>query len=68
MFDTVVATCRQATHRGPEAQGSALEPSPYGAGWPEVADEAETSFVYEEEPHEPGAHFYFPLAYVAEGN
>jgi hypothetical protein len=39
-----------------------------GAGWPEVAYEASTIFVYEIEPHEPGAHFYLLLAYDEEGN
>jgi hypothetical protein len=58
----------QATYRGPEAQRFALEPPPCGAGWPEVAYEAETIFVYESEPHEPGAHFYLLLAYDSAGN
>ncbi|MFW6116305.1 MAG: hypothetical protein ACOC6F_01130 [bacterium] len=58
----------QHTYRGPEAQRFALEPPPYGAGWPEVADEAEEIFVYEKEPPEPGAHFYLLLAYDAEQN
>lgn len=34
----------QATYRGPEAQRFALD-APYGAGWPEVAYEAEAIFV-----------------------
>ncbi|MEA3376529.1 MAG: hypothetical protein U9R72_10100 [Chloroflexota bacterium] len=58
----------QATYRGAEAQRFAFEPPPYGAGWPEVADEADVIFVYEKEPHEPGAHFHFLLAYDAEGH
>jgi hypothetical protein len=57
-----------ATHRGPEAQRFAQEPPPFGAGWPEVVDIAETILVYESEPDEPGAHFYLLLAYDAEGN
>lgn len=56
------------TYTSPEAQRFALEPLPYGAGWPEVADVAEIIFVYEFEPHEPGAHFYLLLTYNAEGN
>jgi len=43
----------QATYRGPDAQRFAQEPPPYGAGWPDVAHEAEVIFVYEKEPHEP---------------
>jgi hypothetical protein len=58
----------QATYRGAEAQRFALEPPPYGAGWPEVADEAAVIFVYEKEPYEPGAYFVLLLAYDAEGN
>jgi hypothetical protein len=58
----------KATSTGPEAQRFAREPAPYGAGWPEVADIAETILVYESEPDEPGAHFYLVLAYDAEGN
>lgn len=58
----------QATYRGPEAQRFALEPPPYGADWPEVAYEADVIFVYEKEPHEPGAHFYLLLAYDAARN
>jgi hypothetical protein len=48
-----------------------LRPGPlptYGASWPEVPYEAETIFVYEKEPHEPGAHFHLLLAFDAEGN
>jgi len=41
------ATRVQATYRGPEAQRFAQEPPPYGAGWPDVAHEAEVIFVYE---------------------
>ncbi|MEA3376772.1 MAG: hypothetical protein U9R72_11325 [Chloroflexota bacterium] len=50
----------------PEAQRFALEPPPQGADWPEVADDAEVIFVYEKEPHEPGARFYILLGYDAE--
>jgi hypothetical protein len=57
-----------ARYRGPEAQCFAQEPAPYGAGWPEVADIAETIFVYEAGPDEPGEHFYLLLAYDGEGN
>ena len=57
----------QATYRGPEAQRFALEPPPFGAGWPDVADDAETIFVYVSEPHEPGHCFVPLLAYDAEG-
>jgi hypothetical protein len=56
------------TYRGPEAQRFAQEPPPYGAGWPEVADIAETIFVYESDPHEPGPQFYLLLAYDVEGS
>jgi hypothetical protein len=55
-------------YRGPEAQRFALEPPPYGADWPDVAYEAESIFVYESEPHEPGHHFYQLLAFDIEGN
>jgi hypothetical protein len=55
-------------YRGPEAQRFAREPPPYGAGWPEVADEARVIFVYIKEPHEPGAYFVLALAYDADGN
>jgi hypothetical protein len=48
-------------------QSAVASPS-HGAGWPEVTYEAETIFVYEKEPHEPGAHFYLLLAYDAEAN
>ena len=58
----------QATYRGPEAQRFAQEPPPYGAGWPEVAYEAHTIFVYVSEPGEPGHHFVQLLAYDADGN
>jgi len=34
-----------ATYRGAEAQRYALEPPPYGAGWPEVAYEADVNEV-----------------------
>lgn len=57
-----------ATYQGAEAQRYALEPPPYGAGWPEVAYEADVIFVYEKEPHEPGPFFYQLLAYDADGN
>ena len=33
-----------------------------------MADEAAVIFVYEKEPHEPGAYFALLLAYDAEGN
>jgi hypothetical protein len=33
-----------------------------------VADIAETIFLYESEPDEPGPDFYLVLAYDAEGN
>jgi hypothetical protein len=39
---------------GAEAQRFAREPPPCGAGWPEVANEADVIFVYAKEPHEPG--------------
>jgi hypothetical protein len=58
----------RVSYTGPEAQRVAEEPTPYGAGWPEVADVAETIFVYESEPHEPGPQFYLVLSYDAEGN
>jgi hypothetical protein len=56
------------SYEGAEAQRFALEPPPYGAGWPEVAHEVDTIFVYESEPHEPGPHFYQLLAFDVEGN
>lgn len=56
------------TYTGPEARRFALEPPPHGAGWPEVAYEAEVIFVYEKEDNEPGAHFYLLLAYDSEKN
>jgi hypothetical protein len=56
------------THTGPEAQRFAEEPPPYGAGWPDVADIAETILVHASEPHEPGPHFHLLLAYDGEGN
>lgn len=56
------------TYRGADAQRFALEPPPFGAGWPEVAYEAETIFVYEKEANELGEHFYLLLAYDAEQN
>lgn len=34
------------TYTCPEVQRFALESRPYGADWPEVANEAETIFVY----------------------
>lgn len=40
----------------------------YGAHWRGVAYDAERMFAYEPEPHEPGAHFFFLLAYDTEGN
>jgi hypothetical protein len=58
----------QASYRGGEAQRFAQEPAPYGAGWPEVVEIAETILVYESEPDEPGPHFYLLLAYDDEGN
>jgi hypothetical protein len=58
----------EETYTGAEAQRFALEPPPYGAGWPEVADEAETILVYESEPSDPGHQFVLLLAYDAEGN
>jgi hypothetical protein len=58
----------QATYRGPEAQRFAQEPPPYGAGWPEVAYEAQTIFVYVSEPGEPGHQFVQLLAYDAYGD
>ena len=57
-----------ATYRGAEAQRYALEPPPYGAGWPEAAYEADVVFVYEKESHEPGAFFVFLLANDADEN
>jgi hypothetical protein len=51
-----------------EAKGFAPEPHPFGAGWPEVAYEAETIFAGEFEPHETGDQRYFVVAYNAEGN
>jgi hypothetical protein len=57
-----------ATYRGPEAQRFAEEPAPYGAGWAEVANIAQTILVYESEPDEPGERFYLLLAYDGEGN
>jgi hypothetical protein len=45
-----------------------LEPLPYSAGWPDVAYEVDTIFVYESEPHEPGHHFYQLLSFDVEGN
>ncbi|MFO7741899.1 MAG: hypothetical protein R6X31_06255 [Anaerolineae bacterium] len=33
-----------------------------------MADEADVIFVYEKQPHEPGAHFHFLLAYDAGGH
>jgi hypothetical protein len=42
----------QATYRGAEAQRFAQEPPPYGADWPEVADEADVIFAHVSEPHE----------------
>ena len=53
----------QQTYQGSEAQRFALEPPPYGAGWPGVAYDAKTLFVYEKEPYEPGSHFYLLLGY-----
>lgn len=56
------------TYSGSEAQRFAQQPPPFGADWPEVVGIAETIFVYESEPHEPGHHFYQFLACDAEGN
>lgn len=56
------------TNTGPEAQRFALEPLPFGAGWPEVAYEAETIAVCVSEPGEPSHHFLQLLAYDADGN
>jgi hypothetical protein len=49
-------------------QGPALRArAPYGAGWPEVANEAQTIFVYVSEPSDPGHYFVQLLAFDAEG-
>jgi hypothetical protein len=48
----------RATYPGPEAQRFALEPLPYGADWPGVADIAETTFVYVSERRIQGVAFY----------
>jgi len=59
-----------AAYRGTEAQRYALEPPPYGAGWPEVAYAGDVSFMYEKDPYEPGTFFNQarvglpPLAYI----
>ena len=52
----------------PDAQRFAQEPPPHGACWPDVAHEAEVTFVYAKEPHEPGDHLCLLLAYDAERN
>lgn len=58
----------RATCKDPEAQRFALEPPPYGAGWPNVAYEASPIFVYVSEPSDPGHYFVQLLAFDAEGN
>lgn len=46
----------------------AREPALYGTGWPEVAYEASTIFVYVSEPGDPGRYFVRLPAFDAEGN
>jgi hypothetical protein len=64
----LLAVRQRRVAQSAEALSLALEPPPFGAGWPEVVRIAETILVYESEAHEAGPHFYLLLAYDAEGN